>query len=121
MKDGFSPELSPKDMLEMGVFGGWYFGNDIDEFILSSLKQQKSKVTVWGIGTRLVTAYDNPSLGLVYKLSAIKENKSWIKKIKLSEQKIKINNPGILQVHRYINDGKYDGDMIVDELIENPN
>ena len=95
--------------------------NDIDEFILSSLKQQKSKVTVWGIGTRLVTAYDNPSLGLVYKLSAIKENKSWIKKIKLSEQKIKINNPGILQVHRYINDGKYDGDMIVDELIENPN
>ena len=86
-----------------------------------SLKQQKSKVTVWGIGTRLVTAYDNPSLGLVYKLSAIKENKSWIKKIKLSEQKIKINNPGILQVHRYINDGKYDGDMIVDELIKNPN
>jgi nicotinate phosphoribosyltransferase len=95
--------------------------NDIDEFILSSLKQQKSKVTVWGIGTRLVTGYDNPSLGLVYKLSAIKENKSWIKKIKLSEQKIKINNPGILQVHRYIHDGKYDGDMIVDELIKNPN
>ena len=83
--------------------------NDIDEFILSSLKQQKSKVTVWGIGTRLVTGYDNPSLGLVYKLSAIKENKSWIKKIKLSEQKIKINNPGILQVHRYIHEGKYDG------------
>ncbi len=95
--------------------------NDIDEFILSSLKQQKSKVTVWGIGTRLVTAYDNPSLGLVCKLSAIKENKFWIKKIKLSEQKIKINNPGILQVHRYIKEGKYDGDMIVDELINNPN
>jgi len=32
MKDGFSPELSPKEMLEMGVFGGWYFGNDIDEY-----------------------------------------------------------------------------------------
>ena len=94
-----------------------YIASAIDEFILSSLKQQKSKVTVWGIGTRLVTGYDNPSLGLVYKLSAIKENKSWIKKIKLSEQKIKINNPGILQVHRYIHEGKYDGDMIVDELI----
>ena len=31
MKDGFSPELSPKEMLELGVFGGWYFGNDVDE------------------------------------------------------------------------------------------
>ena len=32
MIDGFSPELSPKKMLEYGVFGGWYFGNDIDEY-----------------------------------------------------------------------------------------
>jgi nicotinate phosphoribosyltransferase len=94
--------------------------NDIDEFILSSLKQQKAKISVWGIGTKLVTAYDNPSLGLVYKLSAIKQDGNWIKKIKLSEQKIKINNPGILQVHRFINNDKYDGDMIIDELISNP-
>ena len=32
MKDGFSPEILPKEMLEMGVFGGWYFGNDVDEY-----------------------------------------------------------------------------------------
>ena len=94
--------------------------NDIDEFILSSLKQQKAKISVWGIGTKLVTAYDSPSLGLVYKLSAIKEGNDWIKKIKLSEQQIKINNPGILQVYRFINNDKYDGDMIIDELIPDP-
>ena len=41
MKDGFSPELSPKEMLELGVFGGWYFGNDIDEYPKSWFKKAK--------------------------------------------------------------------------------
>ena len=47
--------------------------NDLDEFLLTSLKHQKSKISVWGIGTKLVTAFDNPSLGAVYKLSALKD------------------------------------------------
>ena len=41
MKVGFSPELSPKEMLELGVFGGWYFGNDIDEYPKSWFKKAK--------------------------------------------------------------------------------
>ena len=89
--------------------------NDIDEHILESLKLQGSKISVWGIGTRLVTAFDNPSLGAVYKLSAIQnKNGNWEKKIKLSEQKIKINNPGVLQVRRFRNKSKFIGDMIYD-------
>ena len=89
--------------------------NDIDEHILESLKLQGSKISVWGIGTKLVTAYDNPSLGAVYKLSAIKDSYGkWINKIKLSEQKIKINNPGVHQVRRFKNNSKYLGDMIYD-------
>ena len=28
----FKPELSPKKMLELGVFGGSYFGNNIKEY-----------------------------------------------------------------------------------------
>ena len=63
--------------------------NDLDEFLIKSLKNQKSKISVWGIGTKLVTAYDNPSLGAVYKLTALKNSEgNWDKKIKLSEQKI---------------------------------
>ena len=89
--------------------------NDLDEFLLTSLKYQKSKISVWGIGTKLITAYDNPSLGAVYKLSALQdENGQWVNKLKLSEQKIKINNPGMHQVRRFFRNDKFLGDMIYD-------
>ena len=89
--------------------------NDLDEFLITSLKYQKSKISVWGIGTKLITAYDNPSLGAVYKLSAVQDKKGqWVNKLKLSEQKIKINNPGIHQVRRFFRNDKFLGDMIYD-------
>ena len=93
--------------------------NDLDEFLIKSLKNQKSKISVWGIGTKLVTAYDNPSLGAVYKLTALKNSEgNWDKKIKLSEQKIKINNPGINQILRFKKKELFGGDMIYDSIAE---
>jgi len=90
--------------------------NDLDEFLIESLKSQKSKISVWGIGTKLVTAYDNPSLGAVYKITSMKNSKGkWQRKIKLSEQKIKINNPGINQIIRYSKNGLFRGDMIYEK------
>ena len=89
--------------------------NDLDEFLIESLKNQNAEITVWGIGTKLVTAYDNPSLGAVYKITSMKNsNGNWEKKIKLSEQKIKINNPGVNQVVRFSKNGFFSGDMIFD-------
>lgn len=89
--------------------------NDLDEHLILSLKQQDAKIDVWGIGTKLVTAYDQPALGAVYKLSAVEKNGTWENKIKLSEQVAKMNNPGIQQVRRF-NDGRqYVGDMIYDQ------
>ena len=71
---------------------------------------------MWGVGTKLVTAYDQPALGGVYKLSAIRDPDGvWRNRVKLSEQVAKISNPGILQVRRYYDDHQARGDMIVDE------
>jgi nicotinate phosphoribosyltransferase len=76
--------------------------NELDETLISDLKRQGAQISVWGVGTNLVTSRDQPALDGVYKLSAIRDpGKQWINKIKLSEQMIKISNPGILQVRRF--------------------
>jgi len=99
--------------------------NDLDENIITSLKMQDADIDVWGIGTKLVTAYDQPALGGVYKVTAIRQNpeSQWEYKMKLSEQAIKISNPGILQMRRfYDEDGSAIGDMIYDtEIPESTN
>jgi len=89
--------------------------NELDEFIITSLKDQGAKIAVWGVGTKLVTAFDQPALGGVYKLSAIRQpGADWIYKVKLSEQMVKVSNPGILQVRRYRNAGVPEADVIYD-------
>ncbi len=92
--------------------------NDLDERLIDSLKQQGATIGVWGVGTKLVTAYDQPALGGVYKLGAIRgENGEWHDKLKLSEQTAKTSNPGVQQVRRFLHaDGSADGDAIFDEL-----
>ncbi len=87
--------------------------NDLDEHIIASLKEQNAKIAVWGVGTKLATAFEQPALGGVYKIAAIRdEQDTWSYKVKLSEQTIKISNPGILQVRRFRQKGEFTGDMI---------
>lgn len=89
--------------------------NDLDEHIIASLKEQGAKINVWGVGTKLITAYDQPALGGVYKLGAIRgEDGRWSYKVKLSEQAVKVSNPGIQQVRRFRSDKEFIGDGIYD-------
>jgi nicotinate phosphoribosyltransferase len=89
--------------------------NDLDEHIIKSLKEQGAKIAVWGVGTKMVTAYDQAALGGVYKLSAMKNSAGrWKNKIKLSEQSVKISNPGIQQVRRYHTADENIADVIFD-------
>jgi nicotinate phosphoribosyltransferase len=91
--------------------------NDLDEHIIASLKQQGAKIGLWGVGTKLVTAFDQPALGGVYKLSAIREaGGAWKYKVKLSEQAIKVSTPGLQQVRRFTRNGEFIGDMIYNEF-----
>lgn len=89
--------------------------NDLDEHIIASLKAQGARVCVWGVGTKLATAYDQPAMGGVYKLSAVRRpGAEWQDKIKLSEQAIKTSTPGIQQVRRYQTETEYVADAIYD-------
>lgn len=87
--------------------------NDLDEHIIVSLKNQGAQIGIWGVGTKAVTAYDQPALGGVYKLAAIlDENEKWQYKLKLSEQAIKVSTPGIQQVRRFWDKNGFISDMI---------
>lgn len=90
--------------------------NDLDEYLIDSLKVQGCKITSWGVGTHLITSKDWPSFGGVYKLAAIQDNttKEFIPKIKLSENSEKITNPGNKTIYRiYDKDtGKIRADLI---------
>lgn len=87
--------------------------NDLDEQIITSLKIQEASINVWGVGTKLVTAFDQPALGAVYKLAAIKNKEGvWEPKVKVSQQSIKINVPGNQRVVRFSKNGKALADMI---------
>lgn len=92
-----------------------YASNDLDESTILSLKMQKAKIDVWGVGTKLITAYDQPALGAVYKLVSIEnEQGEMIDTIKLSSNAEKVSTPGKKQVWRITRkkDGKSEGDYV---------
>jgi len=90
--------------------------NDLDEQTIRSLKDQEAAISIWGVGTRLITAHDQPALGGVYKLSAIRRpGGQWQDRVKVSEQAIKTTTPGIQQVRRFRVGSEFVGDMIYDE------
>ena len=97
--------------------------NDLDEYLIESLKQQGAAITSWGVGTNLITSKDNPSFGGVYKLAAIQDKKgNFIPKIKLSENIEKVTNPGNKTFYRIYDkaSGKIRADLIclADEVFD---
>ena len=97
--------------------------NDLDEFLIDSLKAQGSTITSWGVGTNLITSKDCPSFGGVYKLAAVMDSHGeFIPKIKLSENTEKVTNPGNKTIYRIYEKetGKIKADLIclVDESFD---
>ncbi|HHV71575.1 MAG TPA: nicotinate phosphoribosyltransferase [Clostridia bacterium] len=88
---------------------------DLDEDIIRDLKIQGAQIDVWGVGTNLITSFDCPALGGVYKMCAEEEDGKLVPKIKISDNIEKITNPGYKKVVRlYKNDtGKAVGDLIM--------
>lgn len=90
--------------------------NDLDEYIIDNLQAQQAAIDIYGVGTKLVTAFDQPSLGGVYKLGALQNRDgSWQYKLKVSETLAKISTPGRLNVARYSEQGLTICDAIYDD------
>ncbi len=89
--------------------------NDLDEYTILNLKAQGAKVDMWGIGTKLITAYDQPALGAVYKIVSIEDEKGVMEDtIKISSTSEKVTTPGQKKLYRIIDleNGKAEGDYI---------
>ncbi len=89
--------------------------NSLDEYEIIRLKQAGAAISIWGVGTRLVTAHDQPALDGVYKLTALASMAGdWEYKLKISDTAEKVSNPGIQQVRRYLRQGVPCADLIYD-------
>ena len=96
---------------------GIVLSNDLDEYTIQSILDEGAPVTSWGVGTKLACAFDQPTLGGVYKLSATRApgQDAWTDRLKISESAAKLTVPGVLDVRRYYNeDGRIAGDMVFD-------
>jgi len=85
--------------------------SDLDEYLIKDLKGQGAKIDSWGIGTKLITAYDCPALGGVYKLAEINGQP----KLKISNDPWKITNPGYKKIVRIY--GKSNGMALADLIM----
>jgi nicotinate phosphoribosyltransferase len=87
--------------------------SDLDEFLIRDLKTQGACISVWGVGTRLITSENNPALGGVYKMSGEEINGKLVPKIKISDNPAKVTNPGYKKVFRlYDKNGMAIADLI---------
>ena len=87
---------------------------DLDEYSIRSLLSQGAKIDIWGVGTKLITSEDVPSLGGVYKLSAVKRGETYEPRIKISENIVKITSPGFKKLVRiYDRENMAQADLIM--------
>lgn len=86
---------------------------DLDEEVIWDLRAQGAAIDTWGVGTKMITSADLPALGGVYKMSGeIGPDGTLVPKIKVSDNPVKITNPGMKTVWRIY--GKTSGKALAD-------
>ncbi|MDX1649954.1 MAG: nicotinate phosphoribosyltransferase [Myxococcota bacterium] len=91
---------------------------ELDEHAIEDLRRRGARIDVYGVGTKLATAADDPALGGVYKITAVQgADGRWRDRIKLSEEAVKTSTPGVQQIRRFFRDGRMLGDLLWDERL----
>jgi nicotinate phosphoribosyltransferase len=114
--DGVALSVEARRMLDKAGFANAKIvgSGDLDEYVITDLKQRGAKIDVWGVGTKLSTGQPDAALGVIYKLGAVRgPGGEWQYRIKLSEESAKASVPGSLQVRRFHHpDGRFMADAI---------
>src|SRR3982750_3267384 len=114
--DGAALSIKARRMLDKAGFANAKIvgSGDLDEYMITDLKQRGARIDVWGVGTKLATGQPDAALGGIYKLGATRRRDAeWQYRIKLSEESTKASFPGSLQVRRfYQRDGRFMADAI---------
>src|SRR5256714_1564088 len=116
--DGVALSIKARGMLDEAGFANANIvgSGNLDEYMITDLKQRGAKIDVWGVGTKLSTGQPDAALGGIYKLGAIRHpSGEWQYRIKLSEESAKASVPGSLQVRRF---HQPDGRFIADAIYE---
>lgn len=99
-----------------------FASSDIDEYVLMALKEQNAAIDTFGVGTKMITSHNTPSLGGVYKLANLNVDGKDYPKMKISDNAVKMTNPGVKTVYRLFSrqDDKAIADVIclADERID---
>ena len=74
--------------------------NSLDEYQIRELERQGAPIDSYGVGERMITARSEAVFGGVYKLVAVEKEEGISPRIKLSEEAIKVTNPGFKEVWR---------------------
>ena len=116
--DGVALSIKARRMLDNAGFANAKIvcSGDLDEYMITDLKQRGAKIDVWGVGTKLSTGQPDGALGVIYKLGAIRRSGGeWQYRIKLSEESAKVSIPGSLQVRRFY---QSNGGFVADAIYE---
>ena len=96
--------------------------NSLDEYLIRSVLEQGARIDSFGVGENMITSKSSPVFGGVYKMAAMEKDGQIVPKIKISENKEKITNPGYKKVYRLIenetNKAIADIVMFADETID---
>lgn len=118
-EQGYSPvglRLDSGDLLYLSQFARAQLNNnglsqckiivsgDLDENRIIDLEENDAPIDIYGVGTRLVTAYEEPALSGVYKLASIKDKGKWRDAYKGSAHEEKSSRPGQQTVMRFFQD-----------------
>lgn len=86
-----------------------FLTNSLDEHLIKSLKEQGACVDIYGVGDAIAVSKSHPCFGGVYKIVELDGEPL----IKLSEDVIKISNPGFKEVYRIFDqEGKAYADLV---------